>query len=165
MEPSHQDLHCLPFCYLCLTEPLLARMDVSKFRNGRIHARISGVKGLILWSTLYLCFTVQPPLSPPPPNGTCDRGWNLYGSKCYYLQASQLRTVLDATLTCQQMGATLVSIHNQSENDYLTQRMSVLAHHAGSFWTNLHKSLDCKYLVSLLTPPQSELNHFTPEFL
>ena len=43
-EPSHLDLHCLPFYFLFLTETLFASVDKSKFKNGRIHFRL-GVVG------------------------------------------------------------------------------------------------------------------------
>ena len=36
----------LSFCNWFLTEPLFARMDVSKFRDGRVHFRNSVMKGL-----------------------------------------------------------------------------------------------------------------------
>ena len=53
-EPSHQDLHCLPFClFFCLLfcvlitlKPLFEAVDMSKFKDGRVHIRNSGVKGL-----------------------------------------------------------------------------------------------------------------------
>ena len=44
-----QDLHCLPFCYWILTEPLFATMNMSKFRDGRIHVRNPAVKGLMIF--------------------------------------------------------------------------------------------------------------------
>ena len=37
-EPSNQDLHCLPLYYFC-TVTLFATLDVSNFRNGRVHFR------------------------------------------------------------------------------------------------------------------------------
>ena len=45
-EPSHQDLHCLPFCFILWLISLVATMNVSKFKNGRVHFRNLGVKGL-----------------------------------------------------------------------------------------------------------------------
>ena len=52
-EPSHQDLHCLPLCYWCLTEPPFATMDVSKFKDGKVHVRNLGLKGLsVIWRHL-----------------------------------------------------------------------------------------------------------------
>ena len=47
-EPSHQDLHCLPFCFNFTLEPLFASGDKSKFKDGRVHFRNSDVKGLRL---------------------------------------------------------------------------------------------------------------------
>ena len=44
-EPSHQDLHCLPFWVLVLETPVL-KNGPSKFEDGRNHFRNSGVKEL-----------------------------------------------------------------------------------------------------------------------
>ena len=44
-EPSHQDLHCNSVLDFWL-KPLFATMDVSKIRDGRVHVRNPGVKGL-----------------------------------------------------------------------------------------------------------------------
>ena len=49
-EPSHQDLHCLPFsCFFCfrLKSPF-ASVDMSKLKDGIVHFRYSGVKRLII---------------------------------------------------------------------------------------------------------------------
>ena len=36
-EPSHQDLHCLPFSFFYIRrKPLFATVDMSKFKNGRV---------------------------------------------------------------------------------------------------------------------------------
>ena len=43
-EPSHQDVHCLTCRTDYLLKPLLATMDVSKFRDGNVHLGNSKVK-------------------------------------------------------------------------------------------------------------------------
>ena len=45
--PSHQDLHCLPFCYWPLIETPNITMNVSQFRDGKVHVRNIRMKGLI----------------------------------------------------------------------------------------------------------------------
>ena len=45
-EPSHQDLHCLPFCSSFTTVTRLAAMHVSKRKDGIVHFRNLGMKGL-----------------------------------------------------------------------------------------------------------------------
>ena len=47
-EPSHQNQHCLPFCYWFWLKPLFATMNVSKFRDGRVHVRNLRIIGLRL---------------------------------------------------------------------------------------------------------------------
>ena len=47
--PSHQDLHYLPFGFFDYTlKPLFEAVDMSKFKDGRVHYRNSGMKGLTL---------------------------------------------------------------------------------------------------------------------
>ena len=47
-EPSLLDLHCLPFCSWFTTVTRLAAVDVSKYRDGSVYFRNSGLKGLTL---------------------------------------------------------------------------------------------------------------------
>ena len=47
-EPSHQDLHCLPFCFDFWLRPLFRTMVRIRFKDGRVHFRNSGMKGLEL---------------------------------------------------------------------------------------------------------------------
>ena len=49
-KQPHQELHYLPLCYGFLTKALFATMDVSKLRDGRVHFRNSGMKGLSTWT-------------------------------------------------------------------------------------------------------------------
>ena len=46
-DDTAQDLHCLPFYYWFKTETVFATLDVSEFRDVRVHIRNSGVKKLI----------------------------------------------------------------------------------------------------------------------
>ena len=45
-EPSHQDLHCHSLFYFRL-KPLFASVDMSNFKEGRVHFRNSRMKGLM----------------------------------------------------------------------------------------------------------------------
>ena len=61
-EPSHQTLRCLPFCYDFLTETLFGTMFLARFKDGRIHIKNSGMKGLKndkVWSTILLSFLLN----------------------------------------------------------------------------------------------------------
>ena len=54
-EPSHLDVHCLPFClfffffifFFFFTDILFAMTGMPKLKDGSVHFRNSGVKGLI----------------------------------------------------------------------------------------------------------------------
>ena len=45
-KPSHQDLLCLPSCFLIFDWNPFASKDMSKFKDGRVHVRSLGMKGL-----------------------------------------------------------------------------------------------------------------------
>ena len=38
-EPSHQDLHCLPFCFDFGLRHLFGTMVLARFKDGRVHDR------------------------------------------------------------------------------------------------------------------------------
>ena len=46
-EPSHQDLHCLPFGFGFWITPLSSTMGMSKIKDWRVYFRNSGVKALM----------------------------------------------------------------------------------------------------------------------
>jgi hypothetical protein len=52
-------------------------------------------------------------------SGSCDEGWVLYSSDCYFNNAQKLNWS-DASATCQSMGASLASIHSKGENEFLS---------------------------------------------
>ena len=45
-KPSHLELHCLSFCSYVLTDTLFAIIDLSKYKDVRVHFRNVGMKGL-----------------------------------------------------------------------------------------------------------------------
>ena len=53
-KPSYQDLHCLPYCLDFRRKTLFASMDISKFKDGIVHFRNRGVKGLRKVTSLLL---------------------------------------------------------------------------------------------------------------
>ena len=65
-KQSHQDLHCLPFCFCFLLNLLSIRMDISKFKEGTVYFRTSGVKGLklicydLLWAKKLMIVPLNP---------------------------------------------------------------------------------------------------------
>ena len=85
-------------------------------------------------------------MTPPSPNGTCETGWYPYLGKCYYYGLSQPLSAADASIYCHQRQSSLVSIHDQSVNQFLVRTITTLMSGTeGGFWTGLHKSLDCKH--------------------
>ena len=45
-EPSHQDLHSLPFCFEFWLRSLFGTMVLTRFKDGRVHFRNSGMTRL-----------------------------------------------------------------------------------------------------------------------
>ena len=45
-EPSHQDLHYIPSCFDTWLRSLFGTMGLTRFKDGRVHFRKSGMKGL-----------------------------------------------------------------------------------------------------------------------
>ncbi|XP_054706154.1 macrophage mannose receptor 1-like isoform X2 [Uloborus diversus] len=59
----------------------------------------------------------------PDPPGNCQAGWYPYGSKCYWIKGSnhaRIASWATAAQACEDMQATLISIHSQSDQDFLT---------------------------------------------
>ena len=51
-------------------------------------------------------------------SGSCDPGWVLYGSECYFNNQEKLNWT-DANQACITMHASLASIHSKEENDFI----------------------------------------------
>ena len=52
--PSHQDIHCLPFCSSFTTVTLLTPMDVSKCRAGNVFYKLRVERVNVMLSTNYM---------------------------------------------------------------------------------------------------------------
>ena len=70
VDPDKMALHCLPFCHYFLTETLRSTMDVSKLKDGIVHVRNSGMKGLkstkLLIKAIGIINSVRLPPTPRP---------------------------------------------------------------------------------------------------
>ncbi|XP_076467662.1 uncharacterized protein LOC143298664 [Babylonia areolata] len=71
-----------------------------------------------------------------PRNVFCDAGWASYGDSCYEVLEDE-RTWFDAHEMCRQLGAELVSIDSQLENDYVFSIVAGLAVQGG-VWLGLN---------------------------
>ncbi|XP_062577533.1 uncharacterized protein LOC134239370 [Saccostrea cucullata] len=107
-------------------------------------------------SLSYVCKITSdnPPVTPPAPNNLCSgHDWLLNGSKCLLFRPDDYRTYLDATLECQNHGASLVSIHSMAQNQFLLQ--TIQAKYSVSvegFWAGLHKSSSSGFTWSDQSP-------------
>lgn len=83
------------------------------------------------------------PTDPAQLPGDCpeaaDLGaWIPYHGHCYYIEASAGTSWALASLECAQLGATLVSVENTDESDFLILTVQPLGNKEGSFWIGLY---------------------------
>lgn len=132
-------------------KPIFSCLVIHTFFHGHFSLNIFNEVYLTCMHVFKILSPVYPTLTPPPPNARCDLNWYGRNGNCYYLGLAQPRTALDAEFYCQSRQAHLVSVETKEENDYLQTTISQLAVQGQSFWTGLHKSLDCmcclKYIL------------------
>ncbi|XP_033107429.1 macrophage mannose receptor 1-like isoform X2 [Anneissia japonica] len=64
------------------------------------------------------------PTNPPDLPGTCQTGWEPFGSYCYYFELEKGSTISwpEAQFSCAQIGANLASIHTKADNDFISKK-------------------------------------------
>uniref|UniRef100_A0A672TQ34 Mannose receptor C-type 1 n=1 Tax=Strigops habroptila TaxID=2489341 RepID=A0A672TQ34_STRHB len=88
---------------------------------------------------------------PPQLPGNCPepkrgRSWIPFRGHCYYVHTTSEESWPDASMTCIQMGASLVSIEDSAEMDFLLLYLSPLASDFRKFWIGLFKNIDGEWL-------------------
>uniref|UniRef100_A0A8B9GDI6 MRC1 protein n=1 Tax=Amazona collaria TaxID=241587 RepID=A0A8B9GDI6_9PSIT len=91
------------------------------------------------------------PSEPPQLPGNCPepkrgRSWIPFRGHCYYVHTTSEESWPDASMTCIQMGASLVSIEDSAEMDFLLLYLSPLASDFRKFWIGLFKNIDGEWL-------------------
>ncbi|XP_053915277.1 macrophage mannose receptor 1 isoform X1 [Cuculus canorus] len=91
------------------------------------------------------------PTDPAQLPGDCPRGkelqaWIPYHGQCYYFEASARTSWALASLECAQLGATLVSVENADESDFLIHTIQPLGNKVGGFWIGLYRNVDGQWL-------------------
>ena len=88
--------------------------------------------------------TVPTPTDPPQSPGTCEEDWVPYGSYCYHLRMD-VRTWPEAEYQCERLGATVASVHNRQENEFIKKMVptDVTWH---DIWLGLHRDDDGKIM-------------------
>ncbi|XP_074013799.1 macrophage mannose receptor 1-like [Numenius arquata] len=91
------------------------------------------------------------PTDPAQLPGDCPeaadlRAWIPYRGHCYYLEASAGTSWALASLECARLGATLVSVEDMDESDFLIHTIQPLGNKVGGFWIGLYRNVDGQWL-------------------
>ncbi|XP_027551432.1 macrophage mannose receptor 1-like [Neopelma chrysocephalum] len=91
------------------------------------------------------------PTEPPQLPGKCPepkrgRSWIPFRGHCYYVHTTSEESWPDASMMCIQMGASLVSIEDSAEMNFLLLYLSPLASDVRKFWIGLFKNIDGEWI-------------------
>ncbi|XP_048163078.1 macrophage mannose receptor 1-like [Corvus hawaiiensis] len=91
------------------------------------------------------------PSEPPQLPGKCPepkrgRSWIPFRGHCYYVHTTSEESWPDASMMCIQMGASLVSIEDSAEMNFLLLYLSPLASDFRKFWIGLFKNIDGEWI-------------------
>ncbi|XP_073715681.1 macrophage mannose receptor 1 isoform X2 [Misgurnus anguillicaudatus] len=87
--------------------------------------------------------TVFVPTDPPQLPGNCpesDQSWIPFRGHCYTFMTSMSDIWAHATVECMRMGASLVSIEDPIESQFIRQNLEILQDEVKSVWIGLHRS-------------------------
>uniref|UniRef100_A0A8C3TIF9 C-type lectin domain-containing protein n=1 Tax=Chelydra serpentina TaxID=8475 RepID=A0A8C3TIF9_CHESE len=93
---------------------------------------------------------VAPP-DPPQLPGNCPeseelRSWIPFHGHCYYIESSAMKSWAQASLECIRLDATLVSVEDLAESNFLTHRIQALESKTQGFWTGMYRNVDDQWL-------------------
>uniref|UniRef100_A0A8C8RNB2 Macrophage mannose receptor 1 n=1 Tax=Pelusios castaneus TaxID=367368 RepID=A0A8C8RNB2_9SAUR len=94
---------------------------------------------------------VVAPTDPPQLSGTCPESkqltsWIPFHGHCYYIESSAMESWAQASLECIQLGATLISVEDFAESNFLTQRIQALESKTSGFWSGMYRNVDDQWL-------------------
>ncbi|XP_074430638.1 macrophage mannose receptor 1-like [Larus michahellis] len=91
------------------------------------------------------------PSEPPQLPGKCPepqrgRSWVPFRGHCYYVHTISEESWPDASMTCIRMGASLVSIEDSDEMNFILLHLSSIASQFRKFWIGLFKNIDGEWI-------------------
>ncbi|NWH57210.1 MRC1 protein, partial [Geococcyx californianus] len=91
------------------------------------------------------------PTEPPQLPGKCPepkhgRSWIPFRGHCYYVHTNSEESWSDASMMCIRMGASLVSIEDSAEMNFLLFYLSPLVHDFRKVWIGMFKNIDGEWL-------------------
>ncbi|XP_065254347.1 macrophage mannose receptor 1-like [Emys orbicularis] len=90
---------------------------------------------------------VAVPTDPPQLPGKCPtsdirRSWIPFHGHCYYIESSETESWPQSSMECVRLGASLVSIENRAEMDFLFHHLDAFASDSRQFWIGMYKNVD-----------------------
>ncbi|XP_027514430.1 macrophage mannose receptor 1-like [Corapipo altera] len=103
------------------------------------------------YSSVCMISDEMAPTDPAQLPGDCSEGdelqaWIPFRGHCYYFEASAERSWALASLECARLDATLVSVENMDESDFLIHAIQPLGNKEGGFWIGLYQNVDGQWL-------------------
>ncbi|GAB0184743.1 macrophage mannose receptor 1 [Grus japonensis] len=94
---------------------------------------------------------VQAPTEPPQLPGKCPeseghKSWIPFRGHCYYFESSSTRNWAQASLECLRLGASLVSVEDSAEANFLAYTIEPLEGKTSTFWTGMYRNVDGEWL-------------------
>ena len=99
-----------------------------------------------------------PPYTPAAGSGVCDgRQWAPFGDRCFAFYVTERVSFARAAFTCGLSGATLVSIHDNATNTFLTAQVKAAS--ALPVWIGFRRSDSGECFGTATTPTCTEGYH------
>ncbi|KAM6451461.1 macrophage mannose receptor 1-like isoform 1-T1 [Liasis olivaceus] len=125
-----------------------------KQRYGCVYMDLDGTWKTDLCNKNYfpLCkhSSVLPPPVPPQEPGKCpesvEKSWIPFRGHCYHFEASTKKNWPRASLACLQLDASLVSVTDTAEANFLTELAENLESKSQAFWIGMYKNLNGDWL-------------------
>ncbi|XP_050795449.1 macrophage mannose receptor 1-like [Gopherus flavomarginatus] len=93
---------------------------------------------------------VKAPTDPPQLPGKCPesehRAWIPFRGHCYFIESSSTRNWAQASLECLRLGASLVSVEDSAEANFLAHNLEPLEEKSSTFWTGMYRNVDGQWL-------------------
>ncbi|XP_073532994.1 macrophage mannose receptor 1-like [Phyllobates terribilis] len=88
--------------------------------------------------------SVPPPTDPPQNPGTCPdtEGWIPFRNHCYHFESSETKGWSEASRHCLLKDASLVSIEDQIESNFLLHHAELLNDRVKGFWIGLYRNVE-----------------------
>uniref|UniRef100_A0A8C4W867 Mannose receptor C-type 1 n=1 Tax=Gopherus evgoodei TaxID=1825980 RepID=A0A8C4W867_9SAUR len=86
--------------------------------------------------------TELPQLPGKCPTSDIRRSWIPFHGHCYYIESSEMESWPQSSMECVRLGASLVSIENMAEMNFLLHHLDAFASDSRQFWIGMYKNVD-----------------------